>query len=216
MRLIFIALITCCALSSFGQTFGVKMGYGINNYSADTLNIQNFNNQDTLRVWIDNRGVTTYAGFFYRIPLEPFFIEIEPMFSNYRIPIKVQNLQDWNGGSVTQFERFTTIDLSLMIGVRAWETLRFQGGITGQYYFNVNSDMEIFSDDYSNEWEQYVQSWKIGAGLDFAKFSLEVNYENPFATAGNNINFFGNDYQLNLNRKRLEVKVGVALGSDFK
>lgn len=216
MRLIFIAFIICCTLNSFGQTVGIKMGYGFNNYTSDTINIQNFNNQDTLRTWIDNRGVTTYAGFFYRLPIEPFFIEIEPLFSTYRIPIKVQNIQDWNGGSVTQFERFTSVDLSLIFGVRVWETLRFQGGITGQYYFNLDSDMEKFSTNYSNEWEQYVQSWKVGAGIDLEKLTIEINYENPFATIGNNVNFFGKDYQLGINRKRLEVKLGFSLINAFK
>ena len=216
MRLAFITFITCCTLSSFGQTSGLKMGYGINNYSSDTVNIQNLDGQDTLTIWVDNQSNTVYTGIFFRIPIDPFFIEIEPVLSRSRIPIKVQNIQDWNGGSLTQYETLTSIDLSLLFGVRVWETLRFQGGITGQYIFNVNSDMEDFSIDYSNQWEQFTQSWKVGAGLDFEKFSIDVNYENPFAATGNNINFFGQDYQLNINRRRLEIKLGVALTNVFK
>jgi hypothetical protein len=215
MRLIFITLITFYSLSSFGQAFGIKMGYGFNNYSSDTLKIQNFNNQDTMSISIDNRGSTTYTSFFYRIPFEPFFIEIEPAISNYRIPIRIENIQDWNGGAITKYERFTTINLSLVLGVRVWETLRFQGGITSQYYFNLDSEMEPFSVNYSNDWEQYIQSWKVGAGIDLRRFSFEMNYENPFASIGNNINFFGQDYKFNLSRKRLEIKVSLALFDSF-
>ena len=216
MRLLFITLITCFTLSSFGQTLGIKMGLGVNNYSSDTISIQNFTGQDTFNVWVDNRGITTYAGFFFRIPLKPFFIEIEPIFSNYRIPVKVQSIQDWNGGSIAKYERFTAVDLSLMFGIRIWETLRFQGGVTGQYYFSLDSELVDFSTEYSNEWEQYMQSWKVGIGLDLRKISIDINYENPLAEMGNNINFFGNDYQLNLNRRRLEIKIGLALTGALK
>jgi hypothetical protein len=216
MRIIWIALLTCVAMNVSGQALGFKVGYASINFTADTLNIKNVAGQDTFQIWIDNRGAASYTGFFFRIPFEPFFIEIEPLISRYRLPLKVSNVQDWNGGSVTKYERFNSLELSLLFGVRAWETLRFEGGITGQYYFNLDSEMEVFSEDYQNEWEQFVQSWKVGVGLDYEKFNIGINYERPFSSIGNNIVFFGQNYDLNAKRERFSVKVGIVLANTLK
>lgn len=208
-----IALFFMITVQAQSPILGARLGYGFNHFSSDTLTIQNTAGQDTFRIWLNNSSSTNYIGFFYRIPLGPVFIEIEPLLTAFDVPVKIQNLQDWNGGSILRKERFNSLDLSLVGGVRLWEFLRLQGGMTWQYVIRYRSEVGVFSPDYTSETEQFLQSYQAGIGFDIGSLTLDFNYEKSLNGIGQAMTFFGQDYNFDANRERFIIKLGIRLSN---
>ena len=197
--------------SSQAQIFGGRLGYGFNNLQFDTLTIQNQSQVDTFSISLENQGRIIYAGVFFRLPMGPFYLEAEPMLSSYEYPVRIRNLQGWNGGSVLKTERFSSADLGLSAGVKLWKFLRFQGGIRTQIWVNYDSNVSTFTPEYSNDWSKYVNSYQAGIGLDIVNMTLDFGYEKTLNGIGDNITFFGNNYALNATRERFTLKLGVRI-----
>lgn len=217
MRFLIIVLLVSSAVVAQGQLVGGRIGYGIHNFVGDTITVQNTAGNDTLRLWLDDAGGTNSFGIFFRVPVTDFgFLDIEPMLSTTAIPIRVQNPTDWNNGVLTKRERLTTFDLSLYGGLRIFETIRLQAGITGQYVLRVRSEMEAFSPEYQNDWQQILRSYQFGAGIDLERLTIDVNWERPFGGGlGDDITFFGNSYSFNAPRERLNIKLGFKMSGSM-
>ncbi|MGB0984805.1 MAG: hypothetical protein ACPG19_12220 [Saprospiraceae bacterium] len=195
------------------QIFGGRIGVATNQISSDSIYIQNNNGVDTFRLSMENGKNSTLVGVFFRMPMGAFYLEIEPMFATLNYPIRIQNLQDWNGGSLVKQERFTTFDVGLSAGFRLWKAVRFQGGIRSQIWTNYQSELNNYTNDYTNDWSRTIQSYHAGIGLDIVRVTLDFGFERTINGIGDNVSFLGNSTNFNANRNRFSVKVGVRLFS---
>lgn len=193
------------------QILGARIGRGWSSISADTLSVQNTNQVDTFQVALESGGRVIHAGLFFRMPIGPVYLELEPMLSAFEYRTRLENLQDWNGGSLMKRERFTSVDLSAGVGFMLWDALRFQGGVTGQLWANYISEVQAFTPEYKNEWDKIVQSYYVGIGLDIVNLTLDFQYENTLNGIGDNITFFGQSYMYNANRQRFTIKLGARI-----
>lgn len=212
MRFLIVALFLIIGSTTLkAQALGLRIGRGWTMMRADTLIIKNTNQIDTFQVALEKGGRNIYAGLFFRLPAGPIYFEIEPMLSSFEYRTRLEDLQEWNGGSIMKRERFTAIEVSAGIGFVCWETLRFQGGITGQLWTNYISEIQAFTPEYQNDWDKIVQSYYAGVGLDIGNVTLDFQYESTLNGIGDNMTFFGQPYSLNANRQRLTIKIGVII-----
>lgn len=193
------------------QILGGRIGTAINRISSDSIYIQNNNGVDTFRLSMGNGSNSALVGVFFRIPVRAFYLEVEPMFATLSYPIRIQNVQDWNGGSLVKNEKFTTFDVGLSAGFRLWKVIRLQGGIRSQIWTNYNSELKDYTNAYSNDWSRFVQSYQAGIGFDLAQMTVDFGYERTINGIGDNVNFLGNTANFNANRSRFSIKVGVRL-----
>lgn len=212
MRLLVILIFLIVGTTTVdAQIFGGRIGYAMNRVSSDSIYIQNNNGIDTFQLSMSNSTNSTLVGVFFRVPIRAFYLEVEPMFATLKYPIRIQNVQDWNGGSLVKNEKFTTFNLGLSAGFRLWESVRFQGGIRSQVWASYNSELNDYTNDYSNDWSKFVQSYHAGIGFDIVNITLDFEYERTMNGIGDNINFLGNTTSFNADRTRLSIKLGVRL-----
>lgn len=206
-----VVLILSIATSADAQVFGGRIGYAYHNLSFDTLTIQNTNGIDTFQMSMDNRGGTIYAGVFYRMELGVMYLEVEPMLTSFDYYTRLRNYSDWNGGSIVKRERFNSVDIGLTAGIKLWNALRLQGGVTGQVWTNYISEVQDFIPAYNNDWEKLVRSVHGGIGLDIVNMTLDFNYERTLDGFGDNMTFYNQNYSWNGTRNRFVVKLGVRI-----
>lgn len=194
------------------QTIGGRLGYGAMTLNSAPAIIQSLSGVDTFTLSLDPRSGSIYAGLFYRQPIFSFlFLEAETLLSGYDYPMTIAR-PEWNGGNITKHERIISSDISLAAGLRAFRALRVQGGVKAHYLFNAQQRMVQFEPAYSNDWDRWTTSYFGTVGLDIVNLTLDFTYGVTAQGLGDNLQLFGQGYDLAGRRETFAVKLGVRIG----
>jgi hypothetical protein len=131
-----------------------------------------------------------------------FFIQPEVLYNSTRVSYRIDSF--FTPRVFT--DSYKNIDFPLIIGLKSG-AVRLGGGPVGHLFF----DNETGFDDYEGfaaVVEDLTWGWQAGLGLDFWKLHIDLRYEGNFSKLGDNITFFGEEFDFATDNNRIIASLG--------
>lgn len=194
-------------VSSFGQIeFGLKAGISSYDLAKDGFLVQNGNN--TLEWNIQNAGYGHHLGIYTRLSLLGVYVEPALLFNSNTVTYNITEYGEAGTFNIIKNEKYNHLDIPVMAGFKLG-FLRFQGGVVGHLFINSISDV-VDIQGYEQRFKAATYGWQAGAGIDFWKLRLDLNYEGNLDKFGDHINVGGNNYAFSDAPGRMLLTLGYA------
>lgn len=209
MKRIFLLGMMIFALNSVDAQllkYGLRIGGGTTSINAEPQDV--FSPADSLRMTLGSSHFGFHVGGFARVTVKNLFFQPEILFNTRGHDYTVYDI-DGNLERVLN-DRFTTLDLPLIVGYR-FSSLRFQAGAIGSMTLTNSNDLINYfqeQEDLVSTLQGFNWGWQAGLGLDISKFMIDIKYEGNFQRIGNDITIDGQTYNFDGRANRFIVTFG--------
>jgi hypothetical protein len=154
---------------------------------------------------VENFKFGTQFGMFVRFG-DKWSIQPELVFNSNRTDYRST---DQNLVQTVRTEKYQNLDIPLMFGIKLGP-VRANAGPVAHYFLNSNSELFDF-EGYDEKFDQLTWGYQAGFNIALGRFSADIRYEGNFHKAGDQITFFGQEYNFSNNPTRLIIALNVAL-----
>jgi hypothetical protein len=198
-------------------TGGVKLGLSTNDITQQ--DVATFRNDtDSLKLALTDAGFGLHGGLFLRIPLtDRFYVQAEPMLGSSRFNYTLDSISASTGAASEikdGYETFLNLDIPLMVGVQvdlpADIKLRAQAGFVASLVLSSQSDL-LDSEGYAQKWDAMRWGYLLGAGLDFGKITVDVNFNGSLSKFGNDVTIGTEQFAFDTRPSSTVITVGYKL-----
>ncbi len=181
---------------------GIKFGLSTPDVQPEDFVVTDDQGVDLYRVFVDKARYGLHGGVFIQMQLGGFFIQPEVLYNSTNFKYGIDSLINGNG---TNFftDTYRNIDFPVMLGLKTG-AVRLGGGPVGHLFLDSDSGFKDYEDSgFEGFVDDLTWGWQAGVGLDFWKLHIDVRYEGNFSKLGEQITFFGDEYDFATNNNRL-------------
>ena len=223
MKKLLIGIICLFAMKNVNAqiTGGLKLGLSTNDITQQ--DIATFRNDtDSLKLAVTDAGFGLHAGLFLRIPItDLLYVQTEPMLGSSRFNYTLDSISSGTGAASEikdGYETFLNLDIPVMLGIQvglpADITLRAQAGVVASLVLSSQSEL-LESEGYAQKWDSMRWGYLLGAGLDFGKITVDVNFNGSLSQFGNSVTIGTEQFDFDTRPSSTVITVGYKLfGTD--
>ncbi len=186
---------------------GIKFGVSTPDVQPEDFVVTNGQGVDLYRVFVDKARYGLHGGVFIQMQMGGFFIQPEVLYNSTNFKYGVDSLINGNGTSYFT-DTYRNIDFPVMLGLKTG-AVRLGGGPVGHLFLDSDSGFGNY-DGFEPFLQDLTWGWQAGVGLDLWKFHIDVRYEGNFSKLGEQITFFGEEYDFATNNNRLIGSLGLS------
>ncbi len=201
-RILFIALFISIAMSNAWSQFkiGVRAGVTSSSISASDITVPNEYTIETL----NNSKVGLQIGLMSQIKLGGLFIQPEVLIATSGGEVRVNDLV--NNTSVVKDQKFTKIDIPVLVGVKMGP-LRLGIGPVASMVLKSKSELTDI-DKFDDKFKSATFGYQAGVGLDIWKIALDLKYEGNLSRLGDQVTISGKNYSFDSRGHQIIFGVG--------
>lgn len=197
-------------------TGGIKLGLSTNDITQQ--DVATFSKDtDSLKLALTDAGFGAHVGLFLRIPITNLlYIQTEPMLGSSRFNYTLDSISSAGAAMEIKdgYETFLNLDIPLMVGIQvglpADITLRAQAGFVGSLVLSSQSEL-LETEGYAQKWDSMRWGYLLGAGLDFGKITVDVNFNGSLSKFGNDVTIGTQQFMFDTRLSSTVVTVGYKL-----
>ncbi len=179
---------------------GIKFGLSTPDVQPKDFIVIDDQGVDLYRVFVDKARYGLHGGIFIQMQLGGFFIQPEVLYNSTNFKYGIDSLTNGQGTHLFT-DTYRNIDFPVMLGLKAG-AVRLGGGPVGHLFLDSDSGFGEYN-GFDPFLEDLTWGWQAGIGLDFWKLHIDVRYEGNFSKLGDQISFFGEEYDFATNNNRL-------------
>ncbi len=208
-----IVLLSCILLMGLNSInsqveIGVKLGLNSTDLAAQGISVFN-NDQTPFNIFLQEANYGIHFGLYSRVKLLGIFVEPSLLLNSTGVTYRIDEFDEGGVVSVFKNERFNSLDIPLMLGMKVFLFKIFAGPVA---HIHLNSTSDVFDiNGYEQRFQNATYGWQAGIGLDIMKFRFSLNYEGNFTAFGDHISFNGNNYSFSNSPSRVIASFGVKL-----
>lgn len=211
---VFTVLIVLCFFQQTASaqifSWGVRLGAASTNIDATPQTIYEDNaNMDSLLVTVANANFGIHGGLYARVKLGPVFVQPEVLFNSENYEYTIDDFSQ-NGAAEMLNDRFSTLDIPIMIGFKTGP-IRIQGGPIGSVLISNDNQLETLSETYERQLTNLTWGYQAGLGVDIGSVNVDLKYEGGLNALGDSYEIYGNTYQLDARENRWVLTIGLKI-----
>lgn len=204
LRLLFIPLLLVIlqSMSNAQVRPGIKFGISTPDVHPKDFFVSNEHGVQYYHIFVEKARYGIHGGAFLQIQLGGFFLQPEVLYNSTKFDYRIDSL----GTSRLFTDTYRNVDFPLMLGLKSGP-LRIGGGPVGHLFIDSDSGFSKY-EGFDAFIEDLTWGWQAGLGLDVWKLHVDVRYEGNFSKLGDQITFFGKDFDFATNNNRLIASLG--------
>lgn len=211
---VFIVLITLLVFQQSANaqilSWGVRLGAASTNINATPLTVyQNNVNMDSLQMIVSDANYGIHGGLYARVKLGPLYVQPEILFNSESYEYTIDDFSG-NGSSEMLNDRFNTLDIPIMIGLKTGP-IRLQGGPIGSVLISNDNQLETLSETYERQLSNLTWGYQAGVGVDIGSVNVDLKYEGGLNTLADSYEIYGNSYQFDSRVNRWVLTIGLKI-----
>ncbi|MEM7654718.1 MAG: porin family protein [Bacteroidota bacterium] len=202
-----LGLITLISTPAAAQKlkFGPRVGLASSGISASSLNIQNGDDLDALKLDLQESSSELQMGVFARVQFLGLYLQPEVLLTTASTSFAYEDLI--TGATDQLTERYVNVEVPIMAGLKLGP-LRVQGGPVYRMNLLSRSDLRDI-DGLNRSFKEASVGLQAGVGLDLGKkIVVDLKYESDISAARDELTIFGNTHQVAQHGGRLIGSVG--------
>ena len=185
---------------------GIKFGISTPDVSPSDILVKNQNGEDYYRIFVERARYGLHGGVFIQMQLGGFFFQPEFLYNSTRVDYKLDSLFNPDIVETSFTDTYQSLDFPLILGLKTG-VVRLGGGPVGHLNFRNESGFAAFN-GFSEAFDEIKWGWQAGLGLDLWKLHVDVRYEGSFYKLGDQITFFGKQFDFATSNNRLIASLG--------
>ena len=134
----------------------------------------------------------------------------EILYNSSSVDYGLEELYSPEGDTSIFRDTYKNIDFPLMMGLKAG-AFRFGGGPVAHLFLGSESGFSDYEDSgFEETFDEFTWGWQAGVGLDFWKLHIDLRYEGNFSELGDQITFFGKEFDFETQNNRLIASFGLS------
>jgi Outer membrane protein beta-barrel domain len=192
--------------TAHAQFFSLGVKGGMHSQLTNFKDIKIGQGDQAFNLGVDDVKLGAQFGAYLRLG-NKFFIQPEVLFNSNRTDFRIEEEGLLN--TLIKTERYQNLDIPLLLGVTAGP-VRFHLGPVAHYFLNSRSELTDV-EGYDERFESLTWGWLAGMTIGKGRISADLRYEGNFNRFGDQISFFGDNYNFSNNPSRLVLALNVAL-----
>ncbi len=181
---------------------GIKFGVSTPDINPKDFVVRDGQGVDYYHIFVEKAYYGIHGGAFVQIQMGGFFIQPEVLYNSTRVSYRIDSLF----ASRVFTDSYKNIDFPLMLGLKSG-AVRLGGGPVGHLFFDNDSGFNDY-EGFDAVVEDLTWGWQAGLGLDFWKLHIDLRYEGNFSKVGDNITFFGEEFDFATDNNRIIASLG--------